>query len=817
MNTLYDLNEGNYIDFIYSTLEFMNVDFNYIDDDYVNKFKSLLISFLSSEPKIKDFENILNYKAEICWEIFKRDYSDYYVNLFNKICSTLREYNDLDDALYSLCFFSEIKKCLKGKYEELEDAIAKYHYMYHKGKELDLKEYLDVISDLSALYVAKKKEEYKKEFINETFTEIQKYFTLNLENEVIKKKIDYLKKKKEFKKMYRCNNLEINKFISNLYNLYKNEIDETLFYKMVNKFIINGDSKLNDIIIEPIDYKNYEKHKKARQIVKRLNLGNIKIDSNEAENYLDIIYFDHLTNKYKCFDYEYGNNVYSEYDKYKAIFESIKKAIAKKINTIDVSNIPISEDIIIELKKNLPFNDVNYKFDLENNLKHITIDEVRKYTYLFEYVDSIKNNYEEVYNILIKNKYLWIYLLLDLNAASLDFNILYTIKNISYIKHLSSDLKLDLDKFEDIAILTKICRCKDDDKFLILGVENLKKIYDSKGYANDSDNEIIDNAVDLICNMTKRNTSTVPYIYGVNKNYKYTMYDSFDEDIITCGINTDSCFRLGSNDSDFLRYCALDKNGFVIKITDLNDNFLAKASGFRNGNTVFINQLRTIYDVSGYGYNSEYEAEKEEIIETFIMACDDIVKKSVYPEKINYVIATKSYSLSELKSNVDNAVTKKIGYYPMDNKSDDWYKFLKNTKYLKEAEIDNYFTTDYGYYPLICISHDIPLNAKNMNFYDAKDIYKRRRNPVLFGKIKDLEKEIKRITAIRRQIENQNIELIIPENSYVFKGDNWYIIIDYEKNIIDYYCSNNDEDMKEFEFILNDIEKNNNMILRKIT
>ena len=807
MDTLYDLNESNYIDFINETLELMDIDSNFVDEDYINKFKTMLVSFLNSKPKIKDFESILNYRAEICWETFKKDYSEYYVNLFNKICSTLRENRNLEDALYSLYFLSEMKKTLNAKYEELEDAIMKYHYIYHKGKDTNLKEYLDTISELSALYVAKKKEEYKRAFINESYTEIKRYFTLNLDNELIKKKIEYIKKKNRFKELFKCKNSEVNRFISELYDMYKDKVEEDIFYTMISNFIINGYSKLNNIISEPVDYKNYEKYKNARQIVKRLNLGNIKIDSNEAENYLDIIYFDHLTGKYNCFNYEYGNNVYVEYDKYKSIFESIKKIIAKRINMIDVSDVETDEYIINELELHLPFNDINYEFDLNKNLKRVTIDEIRKYTHIFRFIDSIKNNYEDVNNMFIKNNYLWIYLILDLNGGSLDFNILNTVKSISYIKHLSEDLKMDLNKFEDIATLTKISKCKDDDKFLILGLDNLKSIYDSKGYVDDSNDEIIENAVDLICNMTLRNRSTVPYIKGTHKNYKYSMYDPFDSSMITCGIRTDSCFRLGSNDSDFLRYCALDKNGFVLKITDLNDNFLAKASGFRNGNTVFINQLRTIYDVSGYGYDSDYEAEKNEIIETFIKACDDIIKSSIETEKIDFVIATKSYSLSEMKINVGDAVTRKIGYYPMDNRSDDWYSFLANTSFLKESKTKNYFTTDYGYYPLLCISKDRPLNERNIRFYDAKDIYKRKRKCALFSKAMDLEKEIRRINAIMNYLNDDSIKLDITEDEYAFVGEDWCILLDKDKEIIYYVCPNNEDALNEFGFVWNSLQK----------
>ena len=117
-------------------------------------------------------------------------------------------------------------------------------------------------------------------------------------------------------------------------------------------------------------------------------------------------------------------------------------------------------------------------------------------------------------------------------------------------------------------------------------------------------------AKELVCEMIKRDKSTVPDVSGKTNNYTYSIYDSQDETVLLAGINTDACFRINGMDNDFLHYCVLDKNGFIIKITDSFGNFIGRASGFRNGNGVYINQLRTIYDEGGCGYRGNYENEK---------------------------------------------------------------------------------------------------------------------------------------------------------------------------------------------------------------
>ena len=97
----------------------------------------------------------------------------------------------------------------------------------------------------------------------------------------------------------------------------------------------------------------------------------------------------------------------------------------------------------------------------------------------------------------------------------------------------------------------------------------------------------------------------------------------------------------------FFHYCLLDKNGFILKIEDIYGNFIARAAGFRHGNYIYINQLRSIYDDRfNLNVNFEYSGEEfEEIIETFKQACNDIINTSQGNEKeknkVEYIFVTK--------------------------------------------------------------------------------------------------------------------------------------------------------------------------------
>ena len=298
---------------------------------------------------------------------------------------------------------------------------------------------------------------------------------------------------------------------------------------------------------------------------------------------------------------------------------------------------------------------------------------------------------------------------------------------------------------------------------------------------------------ELVCKMAKRNKSTVPYVSGKTTNYEYSMYDPLDESVLLSGIYTDACFKVDGNDNDFFHYCCLDKNGFVIKITDKFGNFIGRAGGFRNGNCIFINQLRTIYDEGGEGYNGTYENEQQEIINTFKKACEDIVitsKNNIYEkDKIEYVFVTKSYALKQLKSNVNGDVQEKITDYPMDTVSEDWKEFKNNTKNLQE---DSGFETDYGSYALICMASSKDINKIHPRDIKSKDVlalYKRKRNKVIgTNEIdKKIINKVNKIRGIYSYLNNEKFDWIsIPEDSLVFIGDNWYIVYNNHKLIS--YC-----------------------------
>lgn len=776
------------------------------DDDnktYISRFVKLYNDAINTFPQVKTFESVFQMVAEEKWKDYKTENIDYYENIFGKICSQLRNSNDFEDAVRSLDFTSNMKDILEEKYAILYESMKEYFNIFHSNtsnKLAKMEVSQNTIAKLSALYVSKSKEKYKKQELEAYYKWIKSYFTLRLDHPLINKKVIQNKKKEKFKRLYQHGDKEVTKFLIDISKSYSELLDINTVAIMVDRFVNYGESNLDCFIYPPDKYSHYERYEKAIKLIHRLNSGYIKYDGVELTNYRDIIKLDAEKQKYVYTGVTFNEDdlkAYNEYRKRERIFKKIKKDIILKIRTIEI-NTHNNSDIIKSLSEELPFTDEYFIFDSEYTLSNFSFS-----TFLHNCFDDdgleiepflSDEAFANVYNAIVNNGLIWLLLFMTKNANSVlkskgidKDNILGIIDYMMEITEIAKEFNFNLSNFAELVLVNKISQCADASSVAILGKEVIEKLYKFKDFTDDEDEEnIISMAKKLVCEMTKRSKSTVPFVSGQTMNYSYSVYDSQDETLLLAGINTDACFRIAGTDNDFLHYCALNKNGFVIKITDTFGNFIGRGSGFRNGNCVFINQLRTIYDEGGIGYSGEYENERNDIIETLKKACEDIVSTSHEnpneKNKIDHVFVTRSYSLEAHDFNVTDEVSKKIGDHPMDNKSENWRDFLENTDNLKYAEDDGYFETDYGSYPLICLASSKKietLTAEDIKPNNVKAVYERPRNKIIIATEQDPQilRKINKINGIKAFFECKDFKTVeVPEYSTIFTGDNWYII-----------------------------------------
>lgn len=112
---------------------------------------------------------------------------------------------------------------------------------------------------------------------------------------------------------------------------------------------------------------------------------------------------------------------------------------------------------------------------------------------------------------------------------------------------------------------------------------------------------------------------------------------------ITLGERTNACLRVGGAYSDLFDFCLRDKNGFHIVYNDPETNkFISRVSGIRNGNTLFLNELR----------NSEYSKfTDEDCVEVTRRVSKLLIersKDSKFP--IDNVVITADYAMESYKN-----------------------------------------------------------------------------------------------------------------------------------------------------------------------
>lgn len=756
-----------------------------------------------------------------------------YENIFGKICSELKGKETLEDAKNALCFLQEMKDILGEKYQMMDDAMQKYFNIHHGKTENKLKEqekFRDIIAKISTLYISKSKEKYKDSKRKECYHTIDYYFQIKKDHPLIQKEIVRQIGKKKFYDLYLKDDQKIEEFISSLEEKYKEVLSKREICHMINSFVIGEHSKINQVFEEPEYYQDYLKYKKVKKLINRLNSNYISIDGKEIERYRHLISFDQTNN---CYFYQGRKLTLEELNECKAyeeksyIFNKIKKEIRLRAFEIKIDKEELENIDTGILENKIPFSDEFYEFNLDLVIKEFDIKQfynviIKSMTMTESVQDIKKESYQNLYYILIEQGLFWLQMLLSYETkqklAKIGLNSLNpekhplvakTMNQINEITVLANRFHIDIHNFYNFFLLTKINTYVSEQSLGILGTDLAKILVEGQEYISSSVKQVIENASSLASIMVTKNKFTVPRVQGKTSNYKYSLYDNQDFSIFLAGINTNSCFRVNGIDNDFFHYCLLDKNGFILKIEDTYGNFIARAAGFRHGNYIFMNQLRSIYDISMNEMRGFYEQEKKEIIETFKKACDDILITSEKNEKeatkIEYIFVTQSYLLKNYFDNETDDLFDNLKY-PMDTKSNDWQIFKSQAPYLKEATIRDGFMTDFGSYPIICISSSnkrVPITLSQLKFENVEPVYERKRNEIRIMKKIEIEEDtlnkINRISAIYSKKHNSlYIPIEIEEDSLIIIGDNWYITCNNEE--ITNNCVLEEDEQAKIEF-----------------
>lgn len=825
-----------------------------ISSEATENFRKLILSFVNSTPTISLFNKIWESRAIESWNKYRSNHPEDYENLFIKITSELRVIENFED-IYKSFSFLDIHLTIPESYNALITAMKEYYEIYRqKGPNYleKIQESTNNISKYIGLYIAKSKESFIKDEINFYKWRTKPFFKVRQDNPLVKRKIIEHRQRKIFECLYLNSDPSVCEFVNDLINKHKNDLPEDQL-RIIITAIIRG-FKFIDLLADapkkPKKYDKYEQYLKAKKVVNRLNQGFIKIDSPEAKKCSEIINWDEEQKEYVVMTNILNARELSDCKKYEAflkLYKDLRTAIAEQTKLIEYDE-SVSKRILESLSEQLPFTDEFFEFDKEkitlSNLivPYQSVESDENYSYIFKYEFSpifyllnsafyrseiLENRkyFQTVNNILIESGLAWLLCIEQDHTRQLpklyqesvlnSRKTMAFINNIPFLLEFASIYNFKESEFEDFIWLNDVSNYMDSLSLAILGPDLLKRLQEDKNYTSDEMRDIIKKACYLVSHMSKKESSTIPYVSGDTSRFHYSIYDSKDNTLLLSGINTESCFKINNTDNDFLFYTALDKNGFVIKITDFSGKFIARASGFRNGNFVYLNQLRTIYDKGNNELANIPSIEVKEIINALKAACQDIISTSNNnPDDllgIDAVFITQSYILKDYQGQIINKDL--IGEQPMDNESEDWQRFINNTQHLRECQKENHFTTDFSNYPILCIasSKDFANNNVTIKKQDVPAIYKRERNNVRCGTINDREvvEAVNKIAGIKAYLNAEEFTTPVLEDDFIiYVGDDWYIVTSSNQIIDLCIISDNELAKKELAIIIESLDDN---------
>ena len=261
------------------------------------------------------------------------------------------------------------------------------------------------------------------------------------------------------------------------------------------------------------------------------------------------------------------------------------------------------------------------------------------------------------------------------------------INNFDMIYHMieKSNGKMNIHSLLDVIDASKVLLydLKPDEQDLSL--ETIAKIQNSRQHCTESPSVIIKKVKELHHERKKKVSSTIPIVKGKSTSgMSYEILNFDDEKLFTTGIDTGSCFKVGGQGGDFLKYCLTDKNGAVLTITGEDGKYYV-CPIIRNGNSIFGN---------GIDPKPSSPEEMNDIFETIKDAYEKISLKSNSDEPIEMGVITdlhcKEYFLKQSLDKFDVDKPFMIGDYCYS----DYYKENINNyiiyKSTEDVKIDYY-------------------------------------------------------------------------------------------------------------------------------
>ncbi|MBE6151273.1 MAG: hypothetical protein E7162_05640 [Firmicutes bacterium] len=348
---------------------------------------------------------------------------------------------------------------------------------------------------------------------------------------------------------------------------------------------------------------------------------------------------------------------------------------------------------------------------------------------------------------------------------------------IKYFPIIHADLKEKMDRGEikniTLPALLDMAQCysMDSNKLaIVFGRDNIRLISSNPGPNSSSwsKEKRIDKAQKYLKIMHERKHVSVPPCdenldLPSGKQMNVVIGNVSDPINLTYGERTGACMRIGGHADSLFDFCLSNEHGFHIRFSSPDDDgFVSRVSGFRNGNTVFLNELR--YSVDGRYSN-------EDVREACILAAQLLIEKSkdsTYP--IENVVIAPEYVMSGSKTTPLNVseIKKGVGNFYTDVRTE-------NATVLATSNSDNSL---------------VPIKLGNGGI---------QKYPVQRGKIRKYEgdkclEHLDRIELVDQILSGKPIDETATKPkkdiALCYCGEDWYVTVDSKGNISEYVMEN---------------------------
>ena len=332
----------------------------------------------------------------------------------------------------------------------------------------------------------------------------------------------------------------------------------------------------------------------------------------------------------------------------------------------------------------------------------------------------------------------------------------------------------------------------------ILGPKDARLIKSNPGpnsaYMYLANDERLKKSIEYTINNYKRQVNTIPPLnetFNIEEGKKkidIIIGNFTDSSNITHGERTGACMRIGGVGNSLFDFCLKDPNGFHIRFEDPDTHeYISRVSGFRNGNTVFLNELR---------YSCLQTYSNENVVEACRIAAKKLIELSANSScPIENVVITRTYAMARAND--------KVEYLGITNNKEGLQNFYSDI-----ANNGIVLATSAKESPLVPIDFD---KSKIPQYPTA------RSKPRFLDFSNELLSRINRVASIKKLLsgisytELNNItfdEGII----YGIVSDDWYIYIDYNYNLHEDYIPIDErakEELIKYRVILEEMINNN--------